>query len=416
MQKTDIVGRMRSGPFSLATDGSNDQQDKQFPMVVTTCSEQGIHTDLLGVPLLNKMSATGENIFKLLDSVLRSRNIPWSNCLAFGTDNANVMVGCRKGVYAFILGQEPSIYLSGCPCHLLHHAAEKAASCFPFSIDNILVDTYYYLDKSSKRQTELDSLQTLYEVNHREIIKHVPTRWLSIAGCLDRILENWDALKVYFVTEKTNLAGQSTTYKQAKVNNLETFYRSPTNRLYCIFLKFALLAFDKLNTTLQTEKPLIHKLRRLLNKLMRDLLVRFVVPKALHGKPMTKVQFNDIANHKKNDDIIIGEEARNFLANAETNRLRGSRVEEFFENAKQFYIKACDYICKKLPLNDELLKKAEVADVELRVHNCSGDLQYFLDRFPSLMPPDTTKDQVNSRLKTSLNTVALLVGMTMRPG
>ena len=68
------------------------------------------------------------------------------------------MVGNHKGVYHFLSSANPSIYLSGCPCHLLHHAAEKAAESIPFSLDDILVTTYHYLDKSSKRLGALEEL------------------------------------------------------------------------------------------------------------------------------------------------------------------------------------------------------------------------------------------------------------------
>ena len=39
-----------------------------------------------------------------------------------------------------------------------------------------------------------------------------------------------------------------------------------------------LLVFDGLNTYLQNEAPLIHRLRRELNSLLKNLLVRFVKP------------------------------------------------------------------------------------------------------------------------------------------
>ena len=54
---------------------------------------------------------------------------------------------------------------------------------------------------------------------------------------------------------------------------------------------------------------------------------------------------------------------------------------------RKFFVAACSYIKQKLPLNNELLKHAEVADVQLRVHGVSyTDLDYFLERFPCLLP------------------------------
>ena len=55
----------------------------------------------------------GENIFQLIEAELRSSHIPWDNCLSLGCDNANVMTGRHKGVYAFVKDKQPSVFLSG---------------------------------------------------------------------------------------------------------------------------------------------------------------------------------------------------------------------------------------------------------------------------------------------------------------
>ena len=106
----------------------------------------------------------GENIFGLVKKELAVPTddgdggplVPWFNCLAIGCDNAAVMTGHTKGVYGRMKEVQPNLHLAGCPCHLIHRAAQKGASELPFSIDEILVDLYYYLDKSSKRLAELE--------------------------------------------------------------------------------------------------------------------------------------------------------------------------------------------------------------------------------------------------------------------
>ena len=44
----------------------------------------------------------GENIFNLISEELKTADIPWTNCLSLGCDNAAVMVGHKKGVFAYI--------------------------------------------------------------------------------------------------------------------------------------------------------------------------------------------------------------------------------------------------------------------------------------------------------------------------
>ena len=115
----------------------------------------------------------------LMDEEFQSRDIPWSNCIAFGSDNASVMTGNKKGVIAFIERKQPSIYLSGCPLHLVHIAAKKAAGCLP-PVDDVLVDIYDYFNKSDKRKSEFKDVQELCDLDQLKMIKHVCTRWLSI--------------------------------------------------------------------------------------------------------------------------------------------------------------------------------------------------------------------------------------------
>jgi len=142
--KDEISDRMKARPYSLSTDGGNDQRMKQFPIVINLPGPTGVHQELLSVPVLGD-ATTGENIFILVKKELDQKDIPIQNCLCFGTDNANVMTGRHKGVYSFFVHENPEIYLAGCPCHLLHHAE----AALPFGIDDILVNTYTLTNRSS---------------------------------------------------------------------------------------------------------------------------------------------------------------------------------------------------------------------------------------------------------------------------
>lgn len=59
--RDDLVGKMKKNPFSIATDGSNDQRNKQYPIVVTNVGSHGVETSLLCVSIL-KDDSTGEVI------------------------------------------------------------------------------------------------------------------------------------------------------------------------------------------------------------------------------------------------------------------------------------------------------------------------------------------------------------------
>ena len=65
----------------------------------------------------------------------------------------------------------------------------------------MMVDTFYYFDKSTKRKNGLSEYCTFCDVEFRQIIKHVSTRWLSLEAAVSRTLRQYPALRSYFVSE-----------------------------------------------------------------------------------------------------------------------------------------------------------------------------------------------------------------------
>ena len=109
-------------------------------------------------------------------------------------------------------------------------------------------------------------------------------------------------------------------YKETKIQFLENLYQSSTNKLYCLFLQDAILTLDKLNANLQAEKPHIHTLCSSLHKLLRDLLIRFVLPTAFHAKKkLTEVPFQLKCSYKENEHVIICEPTREFTLKKDAN-------------------------------------------------------------------------------------------------
>lgn len=136
-------------------------------------SKEKITTELLSVSSLNTNTSTGENIFNMISNELLQLGIPWANVIGFVSDNASVMMGSKKGVISFIRRKQPDIIAIGCPCHLINLAALKAADALPIRMDELLVDIFYYMDKSAKRVNRFKELQSLYEVKVHKILKRV---------------------------------------------------------------------------------------------------------------------------------------------------------------------------------------------------------------------------------------------------
>ena len=65
----------------------------------------------------------------------------------------------------------------------------------------MIVDLFYWFNKSTKRKASLDSYCSFCDTSYREIIKHVSTRWLSLGRAVGRTLQQYEVLKSYFSSE-----------------------------------------------------------------------------------------------------------------------------------------------------------------------------------------------------------------------
>ena len=70
-----------------------------------------------------------------------------------------------------------------------------------FSVEDLVVDIFYCFDKSTKRKAGLAEYCTFCDVTYRDIIKHVNTGWLSLDKAVYRVLQQYSALKSYFLSE-----------------------------------------------------------------------------------------------------------------------------------------------------------------------------------------------------------------------
>ena len=110
------------------------------------------------------------------------------------------------------------------------------------------------------------------------------------------------------------------------------------------------------------------------------------------GKVVTAVKYKSTVNQKKPKDLMVGEMAKNMIADKDSINLCDSKAEEYYNVIVEFYKAGLDYLLVKMPYNDEILDKAQVADVSMQTQVSVSDLMYFVDKFSVLLPSRCTKD------------------------
>ena len=176
---------MKNTPYLLATDGSNNNGLKKMnPLMVQIYNMNLMRVKTSFLDMCLSSGSTAETFFQGNDECLAGHRIPWENCVVFSADNTNVSLGKNNSILMHVKQQNPSVYFSGCQCHVVHNASSAAAKAFNaetgFDVEDLLVDIYHWFVYSTKRKCKLAEYADFCDQGYRKIIKHVSTRWLSL--------------------------------------------------------------------------------------------------------------------------------------------------------------------------------------------------------------------------------------------
>lgn len=175
---------MKTNPFSLSVDGSNDTGlEKLNPLTVKIydVNRKQVSTRLIDMCTISgRECGTSLALFTKIDSVLVSCGIPWDNCVGFGVDNTSVNLGLRNSLMTHVQKRNAACYFMGCPCHLIH----SVASCAPdalqqvsgFDVEDLCVDVFYWFDKSTKRKGVLKEFCAFCDSTYHEVVRYVSVR------------------------------------------------------------------------------------------------------------------------------------------------------------------------------------------------------------------------------------------------
>lgn len=83
----------------------------------------------------------------------------------------------------------------------LHKISKYALNGIKFDVESLVLKIYSEFSAYAKRTESLKSFHAFLNIEYRELLRHVPTRWLSLLPAIERLLSNWPALRAYFIEE-----------------------------------------------------------------------------------------------------------------------------------------------------------------------------------------------------------------------
>ncbi|GFN97812.1 Zinc finger protein 862 [Plakobranchus ocellatus] len=138
----------------------------------------------------------------------------------------------------------------------------------------------------SKRNHEFQLLQEVAEAPKHRILKLAQTRWLSMEAVISRLIERWDALKLYFqsqsATDKVDGAGQL----------FQVMSTSGTKHML-LFLAFILKIVNTLNLEIQSETFRLHKVFASVRSEYTVLLSLYIKPSIMDTRDVSEIDPSD---------------------------------------------------------------------------------------------------------------------------
>lgn len=97
--------------------------------------------------------------FNVMHEKFQNDSVPWMNAVSLSVDNTNSMIGRNNSIASRCKARNPDIFVAGCSCHLAGIAATEGNNAFSegigLNVENVLIDLYYWFDKSSKWKGKL---------------------------------------------------------------------------------------------------------------------------------------------------------------------------------------------------------------------------------------------------------------------
>jgi len=120
--------------------------------------------------------------------------------VSYTGDNANVNYGVVCSIFQKLSILKGGLIKSNCLCHVIHNAAIFCLKLLPCDIENFVLKIHHEVLVSAKRVETLKACFEFFESKYRTVVlKHVQTRWTTLAKALDRIILEWEPLKQYFL-------------------------------------------------------------------------------------------------------------------------------------------------------------------------------------------------------------------------
>ncbi|CAG5098065.1 Protein of unknown function [Cotesia congregata] len=265
-------------------------------------------------------------------------NLNLQQCFAIATDGGSNLCGCNKSLYTLMKKKRDDLMLFKCICHSIHLVCSHASEELPSAL---------------RRKKYLDIYNTINDgTDPLQMVHLSTTRWLARGQAIERILDQWDTLKLNF-----DFAATEPHQDRYVAKELQQMYNDPANLLYFTFLSPLLSEFNSINLLFQKEHADHFSILQELERFTLSLLRRVLHPSSVS----LEVDLNFQSIYLPLQKVDFG-----YKFTALVNRLvkdtdiSQTTVNNVKHRCQLFLIRACKELLSHTSGNTAILKKIRV--------------------------------------------------------
>lgn len=371
--------KTRTPMFSLIIDETTDISSTSTLAVVTKYySEKDLEVKTKFLTLVDLKGADAQSLFDTLSEALTNANLNIKDAIGFGADTTNVMFGEQGGIIAKIRHVNPHCMFIKCVCHstalCVSHASKHN---IPRAINQTVQEVYGYFAHSSKRQREFAEYQDFIGTKKHKILKHYEIRWLCLHACIKRILEQWDALKLFF---QAQFLDEKNISSEFLCNSLgDKIYK-----LYFYALDYILHIVNKLNTIFQGDYTTVHTAFRNISEVYVCLLSCYIKGNFLKTADPLSIDPKSTVNFMPLKDMYLGVNVSKEIDRLSADVSLKPGIQSFLQRMQSFLIELCNQLKIRLPLSN-LFKELQFLDPQHIVYKEFASILNVAKKFPNII-------------------------------
>jgi len=304
-----IVETLKTNKFSVLLDESTDISDTKLLCILVkyvSSINKKVVTQLFALLPLDATNCSADNLYKTFQNCFSEFQIPLQNIIGMASDNASVMIGSNNSFFTHLKVDVPQVILLNCICHSAALIASKACKILPRFCENLIRSITTYVSGSAKRSAILREFQEFFKIEKNKMLRLAKTKWLVLHQCVVRLLDNWEALKHYFIFAVSEDKLESAEIILNQLHNND-------NKAYLLFLKYVLNFFNAFNALFQSRQILIHKLFKNSQQLIAQIADNFITFEAI--EQISLLNSDSDKQLKALHEIYLGPECEAFLLN-----------------------------------------------------------------------------------------------------